>query len=263
MTQHHKPRKRFGQHFLSDEGILRDMAGAVSPQPADHMVEIGPGLGVLTRHLVPEVATFEAIEIDRDLVKLLKEAFGHHEHFVLHEKDVLKADWFSLANDIKLRVVGNLPYNISTPLIFSLFDALAVIQDMHFLLQKEVGERLSAPVGTHNYGRLSVMSHYYCDTELLFYVDPDAFTPPPKVDSVFLRMTPKAQKTVKAHDTKLLEKVVATAFNQRRKTLRNSLRSLLDEAGFEALNIDLKKRAQDLTVDEYVVISNHLFGDQK
>ncbi|PHQ78309.1 MAG: 16S rRNA (adenine(1518)-N(6)/adenine(1519)-N(6))-dimethyltransferase [Coxiella sp. (in: Bacteria)] len=258
MSSHHRARKRFGQHFLSDETILMDMRQAIAPEKQDHMVEIGPGMGVLTRYLVAEVATFEAIEIDRDLIKLLQEEFGHYDHFVLHTMDVLQTNWSQLANDLKLRVVGNLPYNISTPLIFSLFDAISVVHDMHFLLQKEVGERLAAPVGAHGYGRLSVMSQYYCDTELLFYVDPDAFTPPPKVNSVFLRMTPKpaAQLTVK--DTKLFEKVVATAFNQRRKTLRNSLRPMLDEAGFEVLGIDLKKRAQDLTVDEYVRIANYL-----
>lgn len=256
MNSHqHKPRKRFGQHFLSDESILLDMRHAIAPGPADHMIEIGPGLGVLTGYLVDAVARFEAIEIDRDLISVLTEAFGHHANFVLHHQDVLSVDWFKLADDKKLRVVGNLPYNISTPILFNLFNALDVVQDMHFLLQKEVGLRLAAKVGSSNYGRLSVMAQYFCDVELLFLVDPNAFSPPPKVDSVFLRMTPRSEFSHCARDVKVLESVVATAFNQRRKTLRNSLRNVLDDAAFLALNIDPQKRAQDLTVDDYVRIT--------
>lgn len=258
MGHHHRPRKRFGQHFLSDDGILLDMRNAIHPHPDDHLVEIGPGLGVLTRYLIDQVACFEAIEIDRDLVKLLEESFGHHGNFILHSMDVLQIDWFHLANDKKLRVVGNLPYNISTPLIINLLQSASVVEDMHFLLQKEVGDRLAATVGSHQYGRLSILAQYYCDVALLFEVPPEAFTPPPKVNSIFLRMQPK-EPFLKAANIDLFEKTVATAFNQRRKTLRNSLRSLIDETALEKLNIDPHKRAQDLSVDDYVSISNYLF----
>ncbi len=256
----HKHRKRFGQHFLNDEGVLQEMAAVIAPVKTDEMVEIGPGLGVLTHHLVGEVAHYDAIEIDRDLVGVLKESLGHYVQFHLHEMDVLKVDWFQLAASRRLRVVGNLPYNISTPLLFSIFDAIDVIVDMHFLLQKEVAERLAAPVGSHQYGRISVMGQYYCDMELLFNVDPDAFTPPPKVNSTFLRLLPK-EPTIKAQDTALLERVTATAFNQRRKTLRNSLQTLLSLEDLERLGIDPKKRAQDLTVGEYVMLANSLSSE--
>lgn len=251
----HKHRKRFGQHFLNDEGLLQEMAAVIAPMPQDNMVEIGPGLGVLTHHLVGVVAHYDAIEIDRDLVGVLNEVMGHYPQFHLHEMDVLKVDWFRLAASHRLRVVGNLPYNISTPLLFSMFNAIDVIIDMHFLLQKEVAERLVATVGSHQYGRLSVMGQYYCDMELLFNVDPDAFIPPPKVDSTFLRLLPK-KPVLKAQDTTLLERVVATAFNQRRKTLRNSLQTVIDAEGLERLGIDPKKRAQDVTVSEYVMLAN-------
>lgn len=255
----HKARKRFGQHFLHDEGVLQEMAAVIAPVSSDHMVEIGPGLGVLTRYLVGEVASYDAIEIDRDLVNVLKEAFGHYSQFHLHEMDVLKVDWSQLSAGRQLRVVGNLPYNISTPLLFSVFNALDVVKDMHFLLQKEVGERLAATVGSHQYGRLSVMGQYYCDMELLFEVDPDAFSPPPKVDSIFLRMLPLQNRQQQAQDVSVLERVVATAFNQRRKTLRNSLQTIIDADGLERLGIDPKKRAQDVTVNEYITLANDVW----
>lgn len=254
----HKHRKRFGQHFLSDEGILLEMQRCIGPQASDHMIEIGPGLGVLTRYLVGEVATYEAIEIDRDLVSVLHEAFDHHDNFTLHAQDALRVDWQALAGGVTLRVVGNLPYNISTPLLFKLYDAISVVKDMHFLLQREVGLRMGAAVGTTNYGRLSVMTQYFCDVELLFDVGPEAFTPPPKVESTFLRLTPKDIQSDQLCDVATLESVVATAFNQRRKTLRNSLRNVLDETAFLRLQIDPQKRAQDLTVAEYVRIANFL-----
>ncbi len=255
-SPHHKPRKRFGQHFLSDESVLLDMQRVIAPKIADHMVEIGPGLGVLTRHLIDSVHRYDAIEIDRDLVAILKEAFSQHDNLTLHLQDVLSLNWFELATEKPMRVVGNLPYNISTPLLFDLFDAVAVIEDMHFLLQKEVGLRLAAPVGSSNYSRLTVMTHYFCDVELLFLVDPDAFTPPPKVDSVFVRLIPKRAQQIKAVDIKKLTAVVACAFNQRRKTLRNSLKDVLDDVGFAQLDIDPQRRAQDLSVEDFVRIAN-------
>jgi len=211
---------------------------------------------VLTRYLVGAVEKFEAIEIDRDLIPILNETFGHHKNFTLYNQDVLQTNWSELADDKKLRIVGNLPYNISTPILFSLFGALDVIEDMYFLLQKEVGQRLGAEVGSTNYGRLSVMAQYFCDVEPLFLVDPDAFSPPPKVDSIFVRLVPKESAEHSAANVKKLASVVAMAFNQRRKTLRNSLRKILDDTAFAALNIDPQKRAQDLSVDDYVRIAN-------
>ena len=257
----HQPRKRFGQHFLSDNSILMSMRQAVAPNARDHLVEIGPGLGVLTKQLVDHVAHYDAIEIDRDLIPILQDMFGAHAHFVLHSMDVLQVDWAQLANGHPIRVVGNLPYNISTPLLFHLFSALSVIEDMYFLLQKEVGDRLAASVGAHNYGRLSVMAQYYCDVELLFDVGPNAFTPPPKVNSVFLRLIPKPVASRCATDISLLEKIVAAAFNQRRKTLRNSLQQVVPVALLESLDIDPQKRAQNVAVEDYVRLANALARD--
>lgn len=228
------------------------------PNNQDHLVEIGPGLGVLTRQLVDSVAHYDAIEIDRDLIPILQKDFGYSRHFVLHEMDVLQVNWIELAQGHPIRVVGNLPYNISTPLLFHLFSALPVIKDMYFLLQKEVGDRLAAPVGSHNFGRLSVMAQYYCDIELLFDVGPEAFNPPPKVNSVFLRLVPKPATARCATDINLLEQIVATAFNQRRKTLRNSLQQRVSPSLLEQLEIDPSKRAQNICVEEYVKMANAL-----
>lgn len=252
----HRARKRFGQHFLNDELVLSQMQQAVSPHADDHLVEIGPGLGVLTQYLVGYVKLFEAIEIDRDLIPVLHEAFDHYPQFTLHEMDALKADWFSLAGDQKIRVVGNLPYNISTPLMFSLFEALDVIIDMHFLLQKEVGDRLCARVGSSQYGRLSVMAQYYCEIDSLFDVGPEAFSPPPKVNSSFLRLMPRSSDVRLRVDVMQLSRVVSTAFNQRRKTLRNSVQSLLSSDDLLEIGVDPQKRAQDVTVDEFVAMAS-------
>lgn len=254
----HRPRKRFGQNFLHDDAVLLQMQQSISPQANDHMIEIGPGLGVLTRHLIGNVKNFEAIEIDRDLIGLLHESFDQYDNFILHEMDVLKADWFKLAGDGPIRVVGNLPYNISTPLMFHLFEAQPVIVDMYFLVQKEVGERLAAPVGDTRYSRLSVMAQYYCTIDCLFLVYPESFTPAPKVDSVFIRLVPRPSSEMQAKDVSRLESVVTMAFSQRRKTIRNSLGKLLNDAAFAALDINSKKRAQDLSVDDYVRIANYL-----
>lgn len=251
----HRARKRFGQHFLQDEIVLAQMQQSIAPRAEDHLIEIGPGLGVLTRYLVSAVQAFEAIEIDRDLIPVLHEAFDHHPQFQLHELDALQADWFALAGDRRIRVVGNLPYNISTPLLFGLFEALDVVIDMHFLLQKEVGDRLCAAVGSSKFGRLSVMAQYYCEIESLFDVGPEAFSPPPKVNSSFLRLTPKPRDARLRVDVKKLSSVVSTAFNQRRKTLRNSVQSLLSSNDLQALGIDPQKRAQDVTVDEFVAMA--------
>ncbi len=258
LSQHIMPRKRFGQHFLEDDSVLMNMHTAIHPNPEDHMVEIGPGRAALTQYLVSEVGDFEAVEIDRDLILPLRHLFAEHSHFKLHQVDALSFDFRSLVKDEKkLRIVGNLPYNISTPLLFHLFDQLDVIQDMHFLLQKEVVDRLCAERNDSNYGRLSVMAQYFCSNLNLFEVGPEAFNPPPKVDSAFIRMVPHATPPYPAKNWDTLSLIVRTAFNLRRKTLGNSLKQLVPAAELEKIGIDPQRRPQELSVEEFVKISNH------
>lgn len=258
MTIPHLPRKRFGQHFLRDAKVLQRIAQAIAAQPGQHVVEIGPGEGVLTDYLVASSCQLTLIEIDRDLAQALQQRFAGNTNVSLINQDVLQVDfaqWSSAPHS--LRVVGNLPYNISSPLLFKLFAYCDSIADMHFLLQKEVVERMTAPVGDANYNRLSVMTQYFCDNEALFDVPPSAFYPPPKVDSAVIRMVPRTP-TVIAQDLPTLELVVRTAFNQRRKTIHNALKTLLDDAALHALKIDPMQRPQTLSVDAYVRISNYL-----
>lgn len=252
-TYHHK--KRFGQHFLVDESVLQQIADAIHPHSHDHMIEIGPGQGVLTEILLHHVNKLEVVEIDRDLVSLLEKKFSNKIH--IHSCDALQFDFSSVKKTQKIRVVGNLPYNISTPLLFHCFDQLDHIHDMHFLLQKEVVERLTADVGNHNYGRLSIMTQYFCDCELLFVVNADAFDPPPKVQSALVRLQPKIQNTV-ARNIQHLSKLVQEAFNYRRKTLRNGLKHRVSDAALESLGINPQARPQELSVDNYVRLSNFL-----
>ncbi len=249
-----KARKRFGQHFLRDTRVLQQIVTAIAPHANDHLVEIGPGDGALTHHLIGKTQQLDLIELDRDLIALLQNKFGNAA--TIYEGDVLNFDFHQL-NNTPLRPVGNLPYNISTPLIFHLFNFLDVIKDMHFLLQKEVVDRLTANVGSHQYNRLSVMTQYYCNNEMLFTVEPDAFNPPPKVVSAFVRLQPK-QRTEQANDLSVFHDVVREAFNYRRKTLNNSLKKLVTADQLLALNIDPKQRPQELSVEDYIRISNAL-----
>lgn len=256
MIDSHLPRKRFGQHFLRDPNVLQRIAYAIDAKPTQHVVEIGPGEGVLTDYLVASGCRLDLIEIDRDLAQHLRQRFGQHPSLHLINQDVLTVDFNALTTEPhSLRVVGNLPYNISSPLLFKLFTQLDCIADMHFLLQKEVVERLIAPVGDTHYNRLSVMTQYFCDNEALFDVPPDAFYPPPKVNSAVIRMLPRTPAVV-ALDLATLEHVVRTAFNQRRKTLHNALKTVLDDHALRALGIDPTLRPQALSVDQYVQISN-------
>ena len=256
--QQHQARKRFGQNFLNDDGVIADIVAAIAPKSNDRMVEIGPGLAAMTTPLLDTLKHLHVVEIDRDLIARLKQRFKP-ERLTIHEGDALEFDFASLAGEANdLRVVGNLPYNISTPLLFHLAEYADRVRDMHFMLQKEVVERMVAEPGGAEYGRLSVMLQYRYVMELLFIVPPTAFNPPPKVDSAIVRMIPLPAAALTAKDYALFAKVVTAAFGQRRKMLRNTLRELIDEAGLTALGIAPTARAEDLGVAEYVRIANAL-----
>ena len=257
----HRARKRFGQNFLHDQGIINRIARAVHPQPGQHLVEIGPGQGALTAALIASGCQLDVIELDRDLVPILLAQFANNKAFKLHQGDALKFDFASLQNGGEsLRVVGNLPYNISTPLIFHLLEQQALIADMHFMLQLEVVNRLAAKPGTKNYGRLSVIAQYYCQVHALFEVPPEAFNPRPKVQSAIVQLTPhmalSGQLPCPADDVKRLQSILRTAFNQRRKTLRNSLRDVLSAEQIASLGIDPAQRPENLSLQEFVALSN-------
>lgn len=262
-----QPKKRFGQHFLHDRGIVQRILDAFDPQPGEILVEIGPGPGALTRPLLERCAPLHVVELDRDLAAQLRTEFAP-ERLLVHEADALKFDFCALAphTDVpaslapggKLRLIGNLPYNISTPLLFHLLDQERCIHDMLFMLQKEVVDRMAAPPGGKDYGRLSVMIQWRLRVEKLFDVRPGAFTPPPKVDSSVVRLVPHAQPPVEVRDTDAFARVVQTAFAQRRKTLRNNLKGLLAAEVLEALGIDPQRRAETLTLAEFAALANAL-----
>lgn len=254
----HRPRKRFGQNFLHDHGVIRGIVAAIHPLPGERVVEIGPGLGALTEPLLIELGEMDVVELDRDLVPRLAQSLGDTGTLRIHNSDALKFDFCSLLGDeaTPLRVVGNLPYNISTPLIFHLLEQSHCIRDMHFMLQKEVVKRLAAAPGGGDYGRLSVMVQYRCRVEKLFTVPPGAFNPPPKVDSAIVRLVPYAEPPYPADDEQLFARVVAQAFAQRRKTLRNNMKKLLDAAAIEALGIDPGCRPETLTLEQFVALAN-------
>ncbi len=251
----HVAKKRFGQNFLTDQGIIDSLVSAISPKADDLMVEIGPGLGALTKPLLQKLNMLHVVEVDRDIISWMQKEYANNS-ITIHNSDALKFDFGSLGEH--LRVVGNLPYNISTPILFHLLDNLKHITDMHFMLQKEVVERMVAEPSTAAYGRLSVMLQYRLQMEYLFTVPPEAFEPAPKVESAFVRCVPYAKLPCVANDEALFAQVVTAAFSQRRKTLRNTLKGLLDDDGFTALNMDSQQRAENLSVAEFVAIANHL-----
>lgn len=253
----HAPRKRFGQNFLRDDGVVHRIVMAVNPKPGDHLVEIGPGEGVMTAAFLQQASRFDAIEIDRDLAAHLRQRFAGQPYFRLHLADALQFDFAALTRGEKLRVIGNLPYNISTPLLFHLFEHTGIIEDMHFMLQKEVIDRLCAGPGEPDYGRLGIMAQYYCRAKKLFEVYPESFYPPPKVTSAIVQLLPHAQPPVDA-DPAALSKVVATAFSQRRKTLRNALKSLFDEAALHSAGIDPAARAETLSLEQFARLASQL-----
>ncbi len=250
------PRKRFGQHFLHDRNVIARVVATLAPRPEDHIIEIGPGQGALTRELARRLPHFEAVEFDRDLVSHLQSEFPS-DRLTLHQADALQFDFCRLAkNDRKLRLVGNLPYNISTPLLFHLLEQARCIEDMLFMLQKEVVQRLAAIPGKKDYGRLSVMIQYRCRVEKLFDVAPGAFSPPPRVESSMVRLIPHPAPPVEVKDELTFARVVRAAFASRRKTLRNNLKDLLAAEEMSALGIDSTRRAETLTLAEFAILSN-------
>lgn len=253
----HQPRKRFGQHFLRDTHVLDQLQHFIHPESHQHLVEIGPGEGVMTERLAPYVQRLDVIEIDRDLAAGLSRRWPK---IFVHTCDVLRFDFTSLGEN--LRVVGNLPYNISSPLLFHLFQYLDRIEDMHFMLQKEVVLRMTAEVGDKNYNRLSVMTQYFCDNEFLFEVKPEAFFPPPKVDSAVVAMRPRTTR-LKAENMDLFGKIVQTAFNFRRKTLHNCLKGIATDEQLRQSGLNPGQRPQELTVDDFVNLSNLLYHSQR
>ncbi len=251
----HRARKRFGQNFLVCRGTIARIVDAIAPRREDRVVEIGPGLGALTEPLLERLDHLHVIEIDRDLIARLHDRFPP-ERLTIHEGDALDFDFAAIGGD--LRVVGNLPYNISTPLLFHLAGFAASVRDMHFMLQREVVDRMVADPGTADFGRLSVMLQYRFDMERLFVVPPGAFNPAPKVDSAIVRLIPRPAVALDARDEALLAKLVLAAFGQRRKMLRNNLREFVDEAGLAAAGIAPTARAEELGVADYVRLANAL-----
>jgi len=254
----HIARKRFGQNFLVDEQIIGDIIRAIRPEAADNMVEIGPGLGALTRPLLKKLNHLHVVEIDRDIIARLESDYPK-DQLVIHAGDALKFDFAALPSP--LRVVGNLPYNISSPLLFHIASYSGSITDMHFMLQNEVVERMVAEPSTAAFGRLSVMLQYRFHMEKLLDVPPESFRPSPKVDSAIVRMIPVPISEVVVHNEKLFAEVVAAAFGQRRKTLRNTLRGHLTEADLERLGIGPQLRAENLGVAEFARIVDFLGGN--
>ena len=254
MSAPHRARRRFSQNFLTDESAIGAIVAAIAPRPGDRMVEIGPGLGALTRPLSQVIRPLHVVEIDRDIVARLRETFSA-EALVIHEGDALEFDFAALGPD--LRVVGNLPYHISSPLLFRFADVASALTDVHVMLQAEVVDRMTAPPGASEYGRLSVMLQYYFDMEKMLDVPAEAFKPQPQVESAVVRMAPRREPAQRAVDEKLLSETVALAFSQRRKTLRNTLGRALSAKDFESLGIDPQARAQTLSVDDFVRIANY------
>ena len=257
LAKTHKARKRFGQNFLHDQAVIYRIVRAIAPREGEHLVEIGPGQGALTEPLVETCGNLDVIELDRDLVPRLKVQFALTKGFRIHQGDALQFDFSQLQKDGQLlRLVGNLPYNISTPLIFHLLNFSGLIKDMHFMLQKEVVDRLVAQPGDKNYGRLSVMAQYACSAENVLHVGPEAFFPPPKVDSAIVRLVPHDKSPYPCKDTALLEQVVRAAFSLRRKTLRNSLKDYVTPNQLESLGINPQLRAENVSLSQYVEITD-------
>lgn len=254
----HKAKKKFGQNFLVDETIIADIVAAIRPLSDDNMVEIGPGLGALTRPLLKLLNHLHVVEIDRDIIARLESDYPQDKagtKLIIHAGDALKFDFATLA--APLRIVGNLPYNISSPLLFHFAEYTERITDMHFMLQNEVVERMVATHSTKAYGRLSVMLQYRFFMEKLLDVPPESFRPAPKVDSAIVRMIPLPVEKILVRNETLFAAIVAAAFGQRRKTLRNTLRSYLQESEFATLGIDPQLRAENLAVTDFVRVANY------
>lgn len=253
----HQARKRFGQNFLVDQRIINHIVRSIRPQAGDNLVEIGPGKGAITALLLNACPSLNVVELDRDLIPILQATFSAYPELIIHQADALKFDFGTLAsNENPLRIVGNLPYNISTPLIFHLLSFRQLVRDMHFMLQKEVVLRMAAQVGDNNYGRLGIMTQYYCQVEHLFDVGPESFRPVPKVESAIVRLTPHVELPFKADNHDTLELVVRTAFSQRRKTLRNALKLLFSDQQLEEAGLNPNLRPENIGLAQYVQLAN-------
>jgi len=255
----HQARKRFGQNFLVDNNIIEKIVSAIAPTPNQNLIEIGPGQGAITGPVLEKCPRLNVIELDRDLIPLLQKKFHQYPELHNHQGDALKTDFSQFYREGKpLRIIGNLPYNISTPLMFHLLSFSGQIRDMYFMLQKEVVTRLAAVPGDKNYGRLSIMVQYYCQVEPLFQVPPTAFRPAPKVESAIVRLLPYPEPPYPADDLQLLSRLVRACFQQRRKTMRNTLKHMLNAEQLEQLGIDLTRRPETLSVEDFVVLSNQI-----
>ena len=255
----HQAKKRFGQNFLHNDAVISDIIDAINPEPGENLVEIGPGLGALTEPVIERAKKLSVVELDRDLAKRLR----HHPflapHLTIYETDALSFDFAQLATDNKpLRIFGNLPYNISTPLIFHLLTFKDKVQDMHFMLQKEVVQRMAAGPHCKAYGRLSIMTQYQCEVIPVMEIGPEAFKPAPKVDSAIVRLIPHSDIKNPVKEISALNTVCLAAFNQRRKTIRNSFKNLISVAQLESLNIDANLRPENLTLDDYIMLANFI-----
>tara|TARA_B100000795_G_scaffold10422_1_gene7322 strand:- start:182 stop:982 length:801 start_codon:yes stop_codon:yes gene_type:complete len=251
-----RARKRFGQNFLQDEMVIADIVAAIDPQIDEHLVEIGPGRGAITESLVKSCHRLDVIELDRDLVPLLEKNLSSYSQLFVHQADALAFDYGKLVlDDKKLRVIGNLPYNITTPLLFNLLSQSKYIQDMCFMLQLEVVQRICAQPGSKTYGRLSIMVQYQCEVVQLFTVPPEAFEPKPKVDSAIIYLKPFSQNYSGEVPISALSTVVTKAFSQRRKTISNTLKNMISTVALERLGIDLKQRPETISVEQYVEIT--------
>jgi len=255
----HQAKKRFGQNFLHNDAVISDIIDAINPEPGENLVEIGPGLGALTEPVIERAEKLSVVELDRDLAKRLR----HHPflapHLTIYETDALSFDFAELATDEKpLRIFGNLPYNISTPLIFHLLTFKDKVKDMHFMLQKEVVERMAAGADCKAYGRLSIMTQYQCQVIPVMEIGPEAFKPAPKVDSAIVRLVPHSEIKNPVKELSALNTVCLAAFNQRRKTIRNSFKNLISVEQLESLNIDANLRPENLTLDDYILLANFI-----
>lgn len=258
----HAPRKRFGQHFLTDRALIERMVRTIAPGNDQTVVEIGPGRGALTLPLLDAIDHLHVVELDRDLIARLEQTIASRR-LTIHACDALRFDFSTLASaQRRVRVVGNLPYNISTPLLFHLLDQVAAVEDMHFMLQKEVVDRLTAVPGTPDWGRLSVMVQYFCRAEYLFFVPPGAFSPPPKVDSAVVRLVPYAEPPHPVSDLALFRRLVNQAFSQRRKVISNGLRSMLDSHRIAAAGVDPGLRPDALSLADFVALANTAAAQQ-
>lgn len=256
MNTQHKARKRFGQNFLIDQQVIGQILAAINPSSDDNLIEIGPGMAAITEHLVKLCPSMTLVELDRDLIEFLKRKLIDYPSVSIINGDALKTNFGEFYQGEKLRLVGNLPYNISTPLLFHLLDTKEYIRDMHFMLQREVVDRLSASPGEKSYGRLSVMIQYHCRVMPLIPVPPSSFNPAPKVQSAVVRLTPYDEPPHKAENPELLSKIVSLCFQQRRKTLKNCLNSYAQYILSDTNTVDLTKRPEQLSVAEFVDLSN-------